>query len=137
MTRFDTSATFSKPRPTEIPPSVWVRTQLEGSDAYSLTIMKRTKRAQANKPSNNSNCAYAKLLLMESGAILATFPVMGMVSNTIGRMLGANWFELAVPLSLPDFVFGYHIEIPAGRHPLVFVLESWVVLFRPENTIRL
>ena len=73
---------------------------------------------------------------MESGAVLASFPIMGMVSGTLQRMLGATWFELATPFKLPAFVFGHDIEIPAGRHPIVFVLENWVVLFRPQNTLR-
>jgi hypothetical protein len=73
---------------------------------------------------------------MESGAVMASFPVMGMVSGTIRSMLGSAWFELADPLLLPEFVFGHDIEIPSGRHPIVFVLESWVVLFRPQNILR-
>lgn len=119
------------------PPSAWVKTHLEGADQYSLTILEKTKSSNNTLPRGSAGCAYAKLSLMESGAVMASFPVMGMVSGTLQRMLGATWFELATPLKLPAFVFGHDIEIPAGRHPIVFVLENWVVLFRPQNTLRL
>lgn len=128
MTRFNTPSTPSLNK-TQTPPTVWVKTRLEGADTYCLTVMEKSKKSVQGA---SSGCAYAKLSLMESGAVMASFPVMGMVSGTIRSMLGATWFELAVPLELPAFVFGFDIEIPAGRHPLVFVLESWVVLFRPN-----
>lgn len=131
MTRLNT-LTSTDPNKTQTPPSVWVKTKLEGADAYSLTVLSKTKNSIQG---SSLGCAYAKLSLMESGAVMASFPVMGMVSGTIRSMLGATWFELAVPLELPAFVFGYDIEIPAGRHPLVFVLESWVVLFRPLQPV--
>jgi len=136
MTHFNTPALTGQNK-TQTPPTVWVKTTLEGADKYSLTIMEKSRQAQQTHPSAAAGCAYAKLSLMESGAIMASFPVMGMVSGTIRSMLGAAWFELASPLNLPEFVFGHDIEIPAGRHPIVFVLESWVVLFRPQNTLRL
>lgn len=136
MTHFNTPALTGQNK-TQTPPTVWVKTTLEGADKYSLRIMEKSRQAQQTHPSAAAGCAYAKLSLMESGAIMASFPVMGMVSGTIRSMLGAAWFELASPLNLPEFVFGHDIEIPAGRHPIVFVLESWVVLFRPQNTLRL
>ncbi len=134
MTRFDTP-TLTGQNKTQTPPSAWVKTRLEGTEKYSLTVMEKTKLPQNAQPRETAGCAYAKLSLMESGAVMASFPVMGMVSGTIRSMLGATWFELASPLNLPAFVFGHDIEIPAGRHPIVFVLESWVVLFRPQNTL--
>jgi hypothetical protein len=130
MTRFDTPS-LSRQNKTQTHPGIWVKTRLEGADTYCLTIMERTRPLQPSAPGATANCAYAKLSLLESGAVMASFPIMGMVSGTIRSMLGAAWFELAAPLKLPAFVFGYDIEIPAGRHPIVFVLESWVVLFRP------
>jgi hypothetical protein len=128
MTRFDTPA-LTGPIKTQTTPAVWVKTRLEGADQYSLTILEKTRQTQHKSP--DAGCAYAKLSLMQSGAIMASFPVMGMVSGTLRSMLGSAWFELASPLKLPAFLFGQDMEIPAGRHPIVFVLESWVVLFRP------
>lgn len=133
MTRFDTQS-FSSQNKTVIPPAVWVKTSMESGDKYSLTIMEKTRQPQAKIPGASAGCAYAKLSLMESGAVMASFPVMSMASGAIRSMLGVAWFELAAPFQLPAFVFGYDIEIPAGRHPIVFILESWVVLFRPQNT---
>lgn len=136
MTRFDPQA-LTGPNKTQTPPTAWVKTRLEGADKYSLTVMEKTKHPQQTNSRGSAGYAYAELSLMESGAVMASFPVMGMVSGTIRSMLGAAWFELASPLKLPAFVFGHDIEIPAGRHPIVFVLESWVVLFRPQNILRL
>lgn len=136
MTRFDTQPLTGQNK-MQTPPSAWVKTQLEGAGKYSLTIMEKTKMVQHPHPREPAGCAFAKLSLMESGAVMASFPVMGMVSGTIRSLLGATWFELESPLKLPAFVFGYDIEIPSGRHPIVFVLESWVVLFRPQNVLRL
>ena len=131
MTRFDPQP-LTGPNRTPTPPTAWVKTLFEGTDKYSLTIMEKTKMTKVNNAKEYSGCAYAKLSLLESGAVMASFPVMGMVSGTIRSMLGATSFELASPLNLPRFVFGHEIEIPAGQHPIVFVLESWVVLFRPK-----
>lgn len=111
----------------------WVKTRLEGTEKYSLSVMGKADMPQKSESNQTKGCAYAKLSLMESGAVMASFPVMGMVSGTIRSLLGATWFELASPLKLPEFVFGHEIEIAAGRHPIVFVLESWVVMFRPSS----
>ena len=133
MTRFDTPAQTGQNK-IQTSPGAWVKTRLEGAGKYSLTIMEKTNQPQQTGIKRAAGCAFAKLSLMESGAVMASFPVMGMVSGTIRSLLGASWFELASPLKLPAFVFGHDIEIPAGRHPIVFVLESWVVLFRPQHT---
>lgn len=126
MTRFNSTPS--------VIPSVWVKTRLEGSDQYSLTVMEKTSISPRTPPAvKTPGCAYAKLTLLETGAVMASFPVMGMVSGTLRGMLGSAWFELSAPLNLPAFVFGKDIEIPAGRHPIIFVLESWVVLFRPSK----
>jgi hypothetical protein len=129
MTRLATPVATGKPI-LKSPGPVWVRTRLEGTDTYSLTVLNR-KTPNAERV---GVCAYAKLTMLDSGAIMAFFPLNAMVSKQAKMLLGATWFELATPLLLPDFVFGFDIEIPAGRHPLVFVLESWVVLFRPIIT---
>lgn len=136
MTRFDTPPLTGQNR-IQPQPTAWVKTRLEGADKYSLTIMEKSKLPRNDHPAASAGCAYARLSLMESGAVMASFPVMGMVSGTIRSLLGAAWFELATPLKLPAFVFGHDIEIPAGRHPIVFILESWVVMFRPQHNIRL
>lgn len=130
MTHFNTLPLTGQSK-LQTPPSAWVKTRVEGKNGYHLTIMEKTNAQQGVSVRPTGNCAFAKLSLMESGAIMASFPVMGMVSGTIRSMLGASWFELVAPLKLPAFIFGYDIEIPAGRHPIVFVLESWVVMFRP------
>ncbi|HAD13319.1 MAG TPA: hypothetical protein DCF33_12890 [Saprospirales bacterium] len=129
MTRLATPVATGKPI-LKTTGSVWVRTRLEGTDTYSLTVLNR----KAPKPDSVGVCAYAKLSMLDSGAIMAFFPLNAMVAMQAKMLLGANWFELAAPLLLPDFVFGFDLEIPAGRHPMVFVLESWVVLFRPLIT---
>ncbi|MBC7774100.1 MAG: hypothetical protein H7246_01575 [Phycisphaerae bacterium] len=135
MTRFDTPPLTGQNK-MQTQPTAWVKTRLEGADKYSLTIMEKA-RLPTQATQDSAGCAFAKLSLMESGAVMASFPVMGMVSGTIRSLLGAAWFELSSPLKLPAFVFGYDIEIPAGRHPIVFVLENWVVLFRPQHAHRL
>ncbi len=132
MTRLLNTAFIGQTK-TQATPSVWVKTRLQGTNTYSLMVVEKTKRPLNIQPKEITGCAYAKLSLMESGAVMASFPVMGMVTGTIRSMLGAAWFELAAPLKLPAFVFGHDIEIPAGRHPIVFVIESWVVLLRPQN----
>ena len=136
MTHFITPVLIGQNK-TQTPPSTWVKTRLEGTDKYSLTVLAKSGSPRKTNTGETAGCAYAKLSLMESGAVMASFPVMGMVSGTIRNMLGSTWFDLALPLKLPEFVFGHDIEIPAGRHPIVFVLESWVVLFRPQDAIRL
>jgi len=110
------------------PPSRWVKTRFSGTEKYELTVLGKAKMEKEA----THGFAYAKLSLMESGAVLATFPTMGMVSGTIKNLLGATCFELSAPLKLPASIFGHDIEIAAGQHPIVFVLDSWVVLFRPR-----
>ncbi len=136
MTRFDPH-TLPGQIKTQTQPGAWVKTHLESANTYSLKIVEKTKQRQQVNPNPSLGCAYGKLSLLESGAIMASFPVMGMASCTIRNMLGATWFELATPLILPAFVFGHDMEIPAGRHPIVFVLENWMVLFAPPHTLRL
>ncbi|MBN8679761.1 MAG: hypothetical protein J0M29_16155 [Chitinophagales bacterium] len=129
MTRLATPAYTGK-NLTIKPGTVWVRTQLEGAERYTLRVLERSGGNFPDLP-EGATCAYAKLTLLDSGAIMAFFPITAMVSAQAKLLLGATWLELATPLVLPDFVFGFDMEIPAGRHPLVFILESWVVLFRP------
>lgn len=136
MTRFNTSFTTC-PTQTQKLPTVWVKALLEGEDQYRLSILEKTGSAQKARTPPATGCAYARLSLMESGAIMATFPLMGMVSGAIRQLLGTTSFDLAEPFQIPASCFGVGIDIPAGKHPLVFVLENWVVLFRPEITIRL
>lgn len=135
MTRLHTPPSIGQNKK-QAPPSIWVRTHLEeeGSDKYHVSILEKRRQPLA---AHTQGCAYAKLMLMDSGAIMASFPVMSMVSGTIRGMLGAASFELATPFQMPAALFGYEIEIPAGKYPLVFVLESWVVLFRPTEQARL
>ncbi|MFN0213642.1 MAG: hypothetical protein ACKVT2_05250 [Saprospiraceae bacterium] len=136
MTQFNTPVLAGQSK-MQTQPSAWVKTRLEGTNKYSLTILEKTRSPSPGNSTPSAGCAFAKLSLMESGAVMASFPVMGMVSGTIRSMLGTTSFELAFPLKLPAFIFGHDIEIPAGQHPIVFVLESWVVLFKPKNTVRL
>ena len=136
MTRINTPV-IARTTQTRKLPTVWVKTSLEGKDKYHLNILERSGPAKKNGGHPAAGRAYARLSLMESGAVMATFPVMGMVTGTIRHLLGSTTFELATPFQIPEHLFGVAIEIPAGRHPLVFVLENWVVLFRPENTLKL
>jgi hypothetical protein len=131
MTRLATPASavkHLKPRPG----FVWVRTRQEGADSYSVAVLGR----EQNPPEDNhsATCAYARLIMLDNGAVMAFFPLSAMVSTQAKALMGATSFELATPFVIPAFVFGFDIEIPAGRHPLVFILESWVVLFRPIIT---
>ncbi|MDX1910430.1 MAG: hypothetical protein SFV22_03035 [Saprospiraceae bacterium] len=114
-------------------PTAWVKAHLTGEDKYNLTVLAPSVLSPKTPKIKTGACAYARLSLMESGAVMAFFPVNSMVSDTIRRMFGATWFELEQPLILPAYVFGRDIEITAGRHPLAYVLENWVVMFRPSE----
>ena len=130
MTRLANTATAKKHFKHK-PGSVWVRTQLEGNESYSVKVLERKHKPSGEAAGRSVICAYAKLIMLDNGAVMAIFPLTAMVSSQAKALMGATWFELATPLVVPAFVFGFDLIIPAGRHPLVFVLESWVVLFRP------
>jgi hypothetical protein len=119
---------------TEAPmPTAWAKVFSTEDNKYNLRILGPEALSPAPEQHKSSVCAYARLSLMESGAVMAFFSVNSMVSDTLRRMFGAIWFELEQPLVLPACVFGREIEIMAGQHPLAYVLENWVVLFRPAD----
>lgn len=75
----------------------------------------------------------AKISILESGAIMASFPKKSISRDMISCMMGTTWINVAVPLTLPADIFGHVIEIADGYHPAVPVLTNWVVLFRPPS----
>ncbi|MBX2893496.1 MAG: hypothetical protein KF734_21460 [Saprospiraceae bacterium] len=75
----------------------------------------------------------AKISILESGAIMASFPKKSISHDMITCMMGTTWINVAAPLTLPAKIFGHVIEIADGYHPAVPVLTNWVVLFRPPS----
>lgn len=112
-------------------PSRWVKTLINGSGKCQMTLLCILDKGETC-PSQYGSIAYAKLSLMNSGAVMASFPFMGMTSGVFKALYGAQWLALDAPLLLSAHVLGREIWIAEGRHPLVFVLENWVVLFRPK-----
>jgi hypothetical protein len=128
MTRFKDTLPPSGAKQKQTAPSRWVKTLISGSDKCQMTLLGQGD----TRPPQDGGVAYVKLSLMDSGAVMASFPVMGMASGAFKALYGAQWIDLDTPLILPAPVLGQEISIAAGQHPLVFVLENWVVLFRPE-----
>jgi hypothetical protein len=117
---------------------IWKKNHLEEAEIYTLEYLEDAlefdmnaglwKRESALKNSN----AYAKLSLLESGAVLASFPLMGCLPGVIQADPYTVWFVLDAPAIVPAGVFGKEIRIAAGRHLMTNSLGQWVVFFRPS-----
>lgn len=129
MTRFkDTTPPSEGAKQKQTAPSRWIKTLIGGSEKPQLALLGKDEKPLPEQ----GRVAYAKISLMDSGAVMASFPLMGMASGAFKALYGARWLVIEKPIALPASVFGREISIAAGEHPLVFVLENWIVLFRPE-----
>lgn len=124
------------PQPATI---AWIKTTVKGSERYRLEMIDeasaigRCSGRRNREPVQNTDYARAKISLLESGAVLASFPLLGVMPGSIQTDPFTVWFELDAPATLPDAIFGQKIEIPAGRHLMAPSLGSWIVFFKPDT----
>ncbi len=124
------------PQPTT---TAWIRTKVKGTERYRLEVIDEASAIDMNagwrnrELVQNTAFAYAKLSLLESGAVLASFPLLGIMPGSIQADPFTVWFELDAPATVPDGIFGREIEIAAGRHLMAPSLGSWVVFFKPNT----
>lgn len=120
-----------QPQPTD---AVWVKTCLNGDHAYLLksapTAFKIAGRRKW-EPDSSEGAFSATLSLLESGAILASFPLRGPLPGKIEPDPFSVWFFLDAPAIIAAGVFGREIRIAAGRHLMASCLGTWIVFFRP------
>jgi hypothetical protein len=122
------------PQPTT---TAWIRTSVKGTERYRLEVIEEASAIDMNAGRRNrelvpeTGFAYAKLSLLESGAVLASFPLLGKMPGVIQSDPYTVWFVLDAPALVPDGIFGREIEIAAGRHLMTSSLGSWVVFFKP------
>lgn len=124
------------PQPTT---TAWIRTSVKGTERYRLEMIEEASAIDMNAGWRNRELvpsegfAYAKLSLLESGAVLASFPLLGKIPGAIQADPYTVWFVLDAPATVPDGIFGREIEIAAGRHLMTASLGSWVVFFKPSS----
>ena len=75
--------------------------------------------------------AHARIALLDSGALLASFPLLGALPGKIQPDAFTVWFMLDAPIWAPAGLFGKEITIPSGRHLMAQALDAWLVFFRP------
>jgi hypothetical protein len=112
----------------------WIKTQISGLEAYRLETVQSLSANNLN--AGSGQVVSAKTSLLESGAVLASFPLLGKLPGSIQPDPFTTWFELDAPALLPEGIFGLEIEIGAGRHLLASSLGTWVVFFKPINPVR-
>lgn len=126
-------------RPYLHPPTntAWVKTSLNGQPVYQLQEVGAVWASGTNAGLRDRELvqtkgfASAKLALLESGAVLASFPLLGALPGSIESDPFTVWFLLDAPVLVPTGIFGQEIWIEAGRHLMAFSLGSWVVFFKP------
>jgi len=118
------------PQPTTL---AWVKTRISGTEEYRLEMIETASANNMNAGWGKGAEVCAKLSLLESGAVLASFPLLGKMPGTIQPDLFTTWFLLDAPALVPAGIFGWEIEIAAGRHLMASSLGSWVVFFKPVN----
>ncbi len=116
------------PQPTTL---AWIKTRVAGAEEYRLELAKTHLDIGMNAGWGQE--ARAKTTLLESGAVLASFPLLGKLPGSIQPDPFTTWFELDAPALLPAGIFGREIEIAAGKHLMAPSLGNWVVFFKPNN----
>lgn len=117
----------------------WVKTAMDSTEGYKLEVLEEPSAHYLNAGCWNrelvrsAGIAYAKLSLLESGAVLASFPFLSAMPGVIQADPYTVWFVLDAPALVPAGIFGKEIEIAAGRHIMAPSLGNWVVFFRPVN----
>lgn len=84
------------------------------------------------EPELQDNAVKARITILESGAVLASFPLLGALPGHIKPDAFTTWFELDAPAILPEGIFGKEVRIQAGLHLMAPAPGSWVVLFKPQ-----
>ena len=124
------------PQPTT---TAWVKTTISGAEGYRLEQIEEASAINMNagwgnrEPVQTRGLIYAKLSLLESGALLASFPLLGTIPGSIQTNPYTVWFVLDAPAIVPAGIFGREIEISAGKHLMASSLGTWVVFFRPRQ----
>jgi hypothetical protein len=122
------------PQPASI---AWIKTRMDNAEMYKLELIDDAPAIDMNAGLRNRGLvpapglAYAKLSLLESGAVLASFPLLGKMPGNIQADPFTVWFVLDAPAILPANVFGREILFASGRHLMTTSLGNWVVFFRP------
>ncbi|MEZ4894318.1 MAG: hypothetical protein R3A50_00540 [Saprospiraceae bacterium] len=116
----------------------WVQTQAADMEAYKLEelgIATHIGELVGRKAGlvSKGEYAHSRLSLQESGAVLASFPLLGKIPGKIQADQFTVWFELELPALIPSGIFGKEIRFKAGRHLMASVLGNWVVFFKPER----
>lgn len=83
------------------------------------------------KPELTEDTVKARITMLESGAVLASFPLLSRLPGSIMPDAFTTWFVLDAPALLSAGVFGREVRIHAGRHLMAPAPGSWVVLFKP------
>jgi hypothetical protein len=127
-----------------LPPSVkiaWVKIHFNNADIYSLEgvdalpVLKEKEQSILNTAAIPENIPYATLTLLESGAILATFPLLSKLPGSIQADKFTVWFNLDAPAHLPANVLGSALEIAAGKYLMTQSVNEWIVFFKPSKSI--
>jgi hypothetical protein len=127
-----------QPHPVKI---AWVRLRTNNSEIYRLEgvdvlqVLQENDHAAALSSVIPEVHPYATLTLLESGALLASFPLLGKLPGSIQADKFTVWFNLDIPAQLPAYVLGSDIEIAAGKYLMTQSLNAWVVFFKPSKTI--
>lgn len=83
------------------------------------------------EPELQETVVTSRITILESGAVLASFPLLGALPGAIMPDAFTTWFQLDFPALLPQGIFGKEVRINAGRHLMAPAPGSWVVLFKP------
>ncbi len=118
------------PQPTTL---AWTKTRVSGTEEYRLEMIATASANNIHAGWGKGAGVCAKLSLLESGAVLASFPLLGKMPGIIQPDPFTTWFMLDAPALVPCCIFGWDIEIAAGRHLMASSLGSWVVFFKPLN----
>ncbi|MBL7826845.1 MAG: hypothetical protein JNJ57_09460 [Saprospiraceae bacterium] len=84
--------------------------------------------------SEQQTTAEVRMTLLESGALLASFPFQSKLPGSLLTDPFTVWFQLDAPAIIPEGLLGKAINIAAGKHLTTQSLDSWMVFFRPHKT---
>jgi hypothetical protein len=115
----------------------WGKAKLNGNEIYNLEFVEDALVNEMNTgprnrwPVRTGAIAFAKLALLESGAVLASFPLLGKLPGIVSPDPYSVWFQLDLPTLIPAGIFGQEIRIDPGRYLMASSMGSWLVFFKP------
>lgn len=117
----------------------WTRVRDDYGERYQLEPAHNLLKTDTSQPPRGiegpvwtKHTVLSCITLLESGAILASFPLNGHLPGQIRPDTFSVWFHLDAPLHIQAGVFGKFIRIESGRHLMAQSLDSWMVYFKPD-----